>query len=75
MLTPQEMLAARVIDCLTDLSPASLEDLRRGRRLGQWSLIPRTHLRELYEALEAAHPGVLDAAIALNAERKKGTHP
>lgn len=72
MLTPREMLAARVIDCLTTLSPKSLADLRAGKRMGQWSTIPRIRLRELYEALEAAHPGVLDRTIEL--ERQQQEH-
>ena len=71
MLTPQELLAARVIDCLTALSPKSLADLRAGRRLGQWSSIPRIRLRELYEALEVAYPGVLDRTIELERQQQK----
>jgi hypothetical protein len=65
-LSPERLLGARVIDLLMTLSPKSLAQLRRSTgdpRQSDWSQIPRRHLRELAEALEAAYPGVLDRCL------------
>ncbi len=74
MLTKDQELAVAAIDVLTSLSDDVLHAIRTGRdssRDGFAVKIPRRRLAELAEALERAHPGVLDNTLRLAGRRER----
>jgi hypothetical protein len=65
-LTPEERLAARVLDVLDALSEEVIAGLRReARENDRYSVaVPRRRMRELVAALDVAYPNALDMLLS-----------
>jgi hypothetical protein len=59
-LTPEQILAARVIDVALSVTPARVRRAQAGNPDSSSVGIPWRRFLELLEALEAAYPGALE---------------
>lgn len=71
-LTPEQVLATRILDVLGLLHPRALADLRRpeGPRIINSLIVSRTRMGEVVRAFEAVYPGALDDFVKRLAETK-----